>query len=135
MTNCTICNEKIKGKAKKLADGNTICTDCCTYSLLIGRCEECEKDFHINNLQRTEDGIYCVGCIEKITKKDIKDGYEDLKTWAEWLECCEEDETPEEATQECWLKWHEDIWEDKSERDPRKQALRKILADEMKKAA
>ena len=128
---CAICGDSVPAGGAGvviLADDTLICADCHKYSAIVRECESCEREFHAANLYKTEDGIYCEECIQEQVKEM------DFMAWDEWLTACEEDEEPENATVKSWLSWHEEAWEETPEIDPLKIVMRKMLAEEMKKA-
>jgi hypothetical protein len=87
---CAICEDEIKGKGKKLADGNTVCKDCYDSSAVIVTCEECGKEVLATSAVKECGFLYCVEC----WAKNIQEEHE-WPSWVAWQEWCEADgETP-----------------------------------------
>jgi DNA-directed RNA polymerase subunit RPC12/RpoP len=83
---CAICGDEIKGKGKKLADGNTVCKDCYESSALVVTCGDCGKEVLATSAVRVEGFLYCKDCLSKAIKEE-----HDWPSWKDWKEGCEED--------------------------------------------
>ena len=93
---CAICGDEIKGKGKKLGDGNVVCNDCYESSALIVTCECCEKEVLASSALKDDARLLCKECLAE----EIKECH-DWPSWEDWQEWCEEDkETP---TFEGWI--------------------------------
>ena len=128
--NCSICNKESK-EIRTLTDGMAVCQDCLKYSAMLRVCEGCDNEFHVTSLYKSEDGdCSCEFCIRETISKHL-----DYKSWSDWLECCKEDDAPENATVEAWLEWHEDAYSAFEDCDPHKVVMRKMLSEELAEKA
>ncbi|MDR1379646.1 MAG: hypothetical protein LBJ36_11445, partial [Synergistaceae bacterium] len=87
---CAICEDEIKGRGKKLADGNTVCKDCYESSAVIVTCDDCGKEVLATSAVKECGFLYCRDC----HAKSIQEEHE-WPSWVAWQEWCEADgETP-----------------------------------------
>jgi hypothetical protein len=94
---CAICGEEIKGKSKKLGDGNTVCLDCYESSPMIVTCELCEKEVLATNGIKDDCMIHCKECFKKSVEE-----YNEFTPWETWKEW--EAEEGKTAVFGDWLK-------------------------------
>jgi hypothetical protein len=80
---CAICEDEIKGKGKKLADGNTVCKDCYESSAVIVTCEDCEKEVLATSAVKEDGYLYYKGCLAKAIKEEHE--WPSWETWQEWM--------------------------------------------------
>jgi hypothetical protein len=102
---CAICEDEIKGRGKKLADGNTVCKDCYESSAVIVICEDCGKEVFTTSAVKECGFLYCRDC----HAKSIQEEHE-WPSWVVWQEWCAAD--GETSNFEKWIaRVKEDIAE------------------------
>jgi DNA-directed RNA polymerase subunit RPC12/RpoP len=92
---CAICGDEIKGKGKKLGDGNTVCKECYKTSMMIVRCELCGDEVLMRNAIKEDGTIHCDKCFrESVRESGV------WYSWKAWKE--EQEEYGEKTDVEKW---------------------------------
>jgi ribosomal protein S27E len=124
---CAICGEEIKGKGKKLADGNTVCGDCYESSAMIVTCEECGGELLATNALKDDGSLYCMRCFRELVLESDCIG----EPWEDWQE--ERIEEGLDAGVDEWARYMNEYLEDGLKEYPVTRIWAKTVREEVAK--